>query len=527
MFDLVPAQELEPVSFKEKLEEIFENHERTKESIEKVSRFMDDQEVIGYFTQGNEITHSCGKRLFEMEGAVKSLDSESWNKVLNLTGVLDLIPAEKRTKWGYDIREMKAPEFTKENALNTIEALLAQREDFVADKVYGVFKKLSPDHKTNTGFGFSQKLIIARILDQCNYSGCRTYYSVRHDPCEYLRDLIELVRQYRGDQFKELPQTYLLISRLADNDRFGEWVSLDGGAIQFKVFKKGTIHILIEDETARGLNRILAANSPYTVCDGTSKSTKKAKRVAVSVDKLIDQNDSNILFDIAAGRIGFMLKKDLSEDVRDALSIVGIDTSDGFRSESLGDEEKHLLTEMALTRSIPNKKEAQLYQTPNDVVEKMQSLAISSMKGKSLSEISILEPSAGKGNLLKGELRELISPDNVTCVEINKTLSKGLSKSFKNMYNENFIDWSEKNENELYDLILMNPPYSKRQAQDHLETALRHLESDGVLVACLPSTMNGLEVDGFVCDYPYEIIEKAFESEGTLARVTIGVYIKE
>lgn len=97
----------------------------------------------------------------------------------------------------------------------------------------------------------------------------------------------------------------------------------------------------------------------------------------------------------------------------------------------------------------------------------------------------VLEPSAGKGDLIKG-----IIGSGIVCsivgVEINKTLRDKAQQLTPNPIH--WGDFLEVEFNQQFDRVVMNPPFEKRQDQKHIEHAATLLKPGGLLVAICSST---------------------------------------
>lgn len=91
----------------------------------------------------------------------------------------------------------------------------------------------------------------------------------------------------------------------------------------------------------------------------------------------------------------------------------------------------------------------------------------------------ILEPSAGTGNLLMAAMalyKTAIERSTSLCSAIEKRMGiKPLCE-----------DFLEYNPSELFDGIIMNPPFSK--VERHIKKAIECLDTDGALVALVPIT---------------------------------------
>ena len=111
--------------------------------------------------------------------------------------------------------------------------------------------------------------------------------------------------------------------------------------------------------------------------------------------------------------------------------------------------------------------------TPSDVAERMASYLGHRQH--------VLEPSAGTGNLLVA-----VSANRKTAIERNTGLCGIIEK--RTGINPVCDDFLEYQPTEMFDGIIMNPPFSK--ARKHIEKAISCLEPGGSLVSIVPSTFD-------------------------------------
>lgn len=497
---------------------IFKDYAEKKAQIEHVYSLMVGEESgIGYFTNSLSLGGEISGKLFDLERAVSLLNAECWDKALKYTDVLDCMNAEKRNEWFESIRERKTPEFTPEIVIPTINNLLASRVDFVAEKVFGVFKNLSSNHKTNTNYGFRNKMIVDYFVT--TYGG--SYYSVDHRRCEYLDDLISVIRLINDQDSSNCPRSYSLLSKLVDDGRFGEEIRLEGGNILLKLFKKGTVHIRVSGEVADALNRFLSKLSPLAIPSESEKNSqnKGFKKVTV-IKNLIPIDVINMLDSIlyyskrGPGEASFHIdiKKAKKNGLLEILNSIGCEVdSKGFAKHPDNTEFRSLVLEVILSREYPDKKGNQFYPTPEDLAEEMLCMA-DAKEGE-----SILEPSAGRGALVKG----VADKSRVDCVELSSVNAEYLKSQGFNVIGSDFIDLSTDLK---YDLVIMNPPFCSGQAQEHLKKALEHLKPGGRVVACLPASMAQKSYKGFEAEYS-EVYRDKFEGTGAsvvLARFSLA-----
>jgi 16S rRNA G1207 methylase RsmC len=81
-----------------------------------------------------------------------------------------------------------------------------------------------------------------------------------------------------------------------------------------------------------------------------------------------------------------------------------------------------------------------------------------------------------------------------------------------------FLQW----ESDLkFDRVILNPPYSKNRALDHLKKAHQYLANDGRLVAILPASMKEKEFFPDLTHEWSEVLSNEFRESGTGVNVVI------
>lgn len=227
--------------------------------------------------------------------------AEYWRKVTDMTGALLIMPAERRDQWraqftlgvqktvkkdfgGFERRVdefVGVPEFTAETVIPTMTSLLNDRHKYLAERVYGLFKALSPTHKTNKTYGFSEKLIIANcITDFWNRS-----VSVNYHKSDIIDDLRVLLHFFAHKEFITINPCAEALSAAyrTHNCETGEWMNIDGNLLRVKIFKNGNAHFEIHPDVAWKLNEVLAYSMPAAIPAPCRKApTTKAPKSSVT-----------------------------------------------------------------------------------------------------------------------------------------------------------------------------------------------------------------------------------------------------
>lgn len=499
------------------LEIIFNEYDEKRAEIERISNFVNGKhELVAYFLSGNKMHSFIAESLFESKGAIAALNSAYWSKAIKMTDVLDCMPADERNKWGKSIEDMTTPDFNRETVIPTLQNLLLQRETFLAQKVDGLFRKLSGNHVTNSPAGFSKRMIVEYVLDSWGLSSHRV---------EYLHDLRAIIAKLMGrDSNLKSYSTRESLDLLYRDGKFGEWVEFDGGALKIKLFKKGTAHMEVHPEIARSLNNILSTLYPNAIPSNHRKKDPGTKEIPLKRDILpfeILNHLGSALDSIRRNKNHlYLVTSEIPHDIYDKVSEVfsyigGKEESDKknprYVTWNFEYAASDVLATVIRTGALPEKVSHQFYPTKKALAELVVDLA-----GITDAD-SILEPSAGQGGLA-----DLLPKSQTSCVEISEVNASVLkAKGFKVTVGD-FLKMDFQNK---FTKIVMNPPFAKGAAELHLKKAASLLTDDGRLVAVLPGSLINKElVHGFTHEWT-GAIEEAFDDTGI--RVAVLVLTKD
>ncbi|MEM7183302.1 MAG: hypothetical protein AAF518_20485 [Spirochaetota bacterium] len=127
-----------------------------------------------------------------------------------------------------------------------------------------------------------------------------------------------------------------------------------------------------------------------------------------------------------------------------------------------------------IERSLIGSKIAGFFPTPKPIIDKLIELADIYPSDR------VLEPSAGKGDIAEEAKTKSVTLD---VIEIDSDLRKLLKlKGFNVLDERNFLRYST---DHLYDKVVMNPPFEKKQDQEHVRHAFDLLKPGGRLVAIM------------------------------------------
>ena len=174
---------------------------------------------------------------------------------------------------------------------------------------------------------------------------------------------------------------------------------------------------------------------------------------------------------------------------------------------------------VVIEKKVNQKAALQEFFTPGGIAEKVARYANIGRGTK------VLEPSAGHGALAMAALN---FGATVNCVEINPESAQVLENKGFFVINKDFLDFESP---DFYDVILMNPPFTKGQDIAHIRHAYNFLSPGGTIIAITsPSWQFNSqkkfqlfrewfeEVGGVVLE---ELEAGAFKESGTMVRTLI------
>lgn len=469
------------------------------------------QGVMKYFLDGAQLTYGNEYRFSlpdNPDSAKCSLRIEFWNRLLNNSDILALMPAVKRAEAAALFSGLQCPPFDESTVRPTMQDLLAQRKTFFAERVDGIFRELSGSHVTNVPSGFSKKMIIAGVFD--------SFGNAVHDKCAIISDLRGVVGKLTGRGEPSEYGTRKLLAKLYSN-HLGKKVSIDGGAFYCTVYQRGTMHFEVAPEVAVELNSVLANLYPMAIPSRFMSQPKNRKtsffelrteRLPFAVIDMISEME----FKHGSYTMSSVNKsEDQIEQAIRVLESIGATVTISRDKYYIWVEFDYPATEVInqimFSGVIPEKVSHQFYRSTGRVAE------VAAERLQVLHGHKCCEPSAGLG-----DLAQYLPMESSVCVEISRVRAKVLQAKGFATVQEDFLAWAPK-QTDRYDRVLMNPPFSKGRALRHLIAAAGLLEADGRLVAILPASMvNTLPLDGFVHDWS-EIFQDQFE--GTAVQVVI------
>lgn len=314
----------------------------------------------------------------------------------------------------------------------------------------------------------------------------------------------------------------------ARRERTGEWVTVDGGALRLRCYKKGTAHLEVHPEIAYRLNNVLAYLHPNAIAsEHRQRPTRKIRDfelfsrplpfavIAVLMQMQRRGTSRERVIGPGVWEVGYEWSR-LDKHVRNA--VVSVMTSLGGVAASNSEAKTNgafsfdynvsgVLNEVITSGCIPDEKSHQFYPTPSVLARQVVALA------EVGPDHTVLEPSAGQGGLAR-----LLPKDRTTCVEVSALHCEILRVQGFVVHEADFLEWEPRVSAPRFDRVVMNPPFQGRW-QAHVEHAARMVKSGGRLVAILPTSAASRSVlPDWACTWSDAI-------EGAFAGTSIAVVI--
>ncbi len=237
---------------------------------------------------------------------------------------------------------------------------------------------------------------------------------------------------------------------------------------------------------------------------------------AIAVLRALDISDSQ-----RQVRISTDLDRPLYEQVNEVLTRLGGKWSRKVKAHVFPYPCTALIAAVCASGALPPKNPTAFFPTPKPVVDEMlDAVGISSFWDESSR---ILEPSAGTGAIAKA-IRLIAPTVQIDCCEVLPVNREVLNAEGLRVISNDFLTYEP---TELYDAVLMNPPFSvegdKTAYVTHIEHAWSLLRPYGRFAAIVPggwldgSTKRLTAFREFVCDWLSfaEIGSGAFAESGT------------
>lgn len=504
--------------------------ERAK--VEAVHEFLsssDYSSAVGYYMAGNR-DHFSGLRfvpsteiMFNLKGALAALNANHWKRALDQTDVLDFMPAKRREEWFEQIEKMNTPEFEESSVRATLGGLLAQRMDFLAEKVDGIFRALSREHVTNRPEGFTKRMILQGVTNDFGGYG--------REKTGQVNDLRQIIAKFMGRDEPQWHATNHLVEKARENFR-GEWLEVDGGALRLRCYLNGNAHLEVHPDMAWRLNQILAHRYPSAIPSEFRTAPKRKAKVKeftlmerplpFAVLELLRRMRS-VNTRGGQGRSGLKVtpkttnphslefdygekdKHALAEAERALSAIGGAKMGEGISSWWEFDYHPgEIINLVCISGCIPDAKSHQFYPTPQRLAKRVIEFASEDAE----ATMNWLEPSAGTGGIA-----DYVPEDaRLQCYEVSKLhcevlKAKGYAQAGRRAITcLDFLKLANDYRGGGYNRVVMNPPFDQGRWLAHIEAAASVTAKSARIVAVLPEgAPKRLKLPGFALQWhgPY------------------------
>lgn len=416
------------------------------------------------------------------ESFIAMIDAGAWATLIDASGIRSFMSAQKRSAWDSAIHERTTAPFTKDYIESTVSDLMGNRVSMMEEGVIDVFRALSHGFKTNEPKMFGKKIIIDWLWT--NHSS--NWASLNSQTVDRLDDLMRVMSINDGQVAPD--HRYGFYGHIMDADRKKETV-FENEYMSLKWYKRaGTCHLTFKRlDLVEKLNLILAKHFPNAISsDLREKKTEKPK-FSVS-DEVSDKSIGPIVRRALSkasvkdvdGKwhvtMGMMDRAEYLE-ANTVLQTLGGKWRSGLKAHVFEVDPSLLIASVAERGSYLNPKDLGFFPTPDDLVKDMvQSAGLK-------PGMRVLEPSAGTGSIAKAAVA-IVGQGNVDCVEYYPAHISTL-ESIVGDGNVVETDFLKQMPSAVYDVVLMNPPFSRNQDMQHVEHAWKFVKPGGTLVAIM------------------------------------------
>lgn len=422
-------------------------------------------------------------RVKARESFIAMIDSSAWGTLIDASGIRSFMSAKTRNDWDEAIYERRTAPFTKDYIESTIDDLMGNRVSMMEEGVIDVFRHLSEGFSTNQPQMFGKKVIVSWLWT--NYSG--GWASVNNRVADELDDLMRVMSIMDGQPAPD--HRYGFYSHITQADREKK-TTFENEYLAIKWFKKaGTGHVTFKRlDLVEKLNKILSKHFPNAIASDLREKKATAKQ-AFSVASDIDHRT------IGSGALTALRNATITEvNGQWQLVMPSMERADYQESnrilETLGgkwqrsakahvfDHDPTSTIQTMVDRGVYlDPKDLGFFPTPTNLVTEM--IAAAGLA----PGMRVLEPSAGNGSIAKAAI-DVVGQGRVDCLEYYPGHIAQLTAIVgeKNVTEKDFL---KETPNDVYDAVLMNPPFSRGQDMMHVQHAWKFVKPGGTLVAIM------------------------------------------
>jgi predicted RNA methylase len=189
-----------------------------------------------------------------------------------------------------------------------------------------------------------------------------------------------------------------------------------------------------------------------------------------------------------------------------------------------GDDPTERIEDAIQTRSYEKPNRLEFFETPRDVINRMLLLA-DLERG-----MTVLEPSAGDGAIAR-VVAELLGRVSVQCIELDRRRAGLLRDEGFTVASGDFLSYTV---SDVFDRVLMNPPFRNQADIDHVMRAWEWLKPGGRLVSVMSKSAvfrtttkaRAFQDRLFQFGYHEQLPDESFKHSGTLVSTILVVLDK-
>jgi hypothetical protein len=177
--------------------------------------------------------------------------ADAWSNILGKLNMGKYLTNGVMTDFEKYKKAQGAMDLTRENLVQVIFQILANRECIMQRAIVDVFDKFTQYHKenrchvegwkTNEAWKVNKKVILPGYLGDIRWS---TYYSTCHNRYREFADIEKVMCYLTGTDYDKIESLERIIGKV----RIGETAEQESTFFYFRCFKKGTLHLRFKDD---------------------------------------------------------------------------------------------------------------------------------------------------------------------------------------------------------------------------------------------------------------------------------------
>jgi hypothetical protein len=229
-----------------------EGFRRTQVALRETNRATEGLDLVVPAFYDQRYTHIHEDRAAEMFRL--DVDRRIWRKLLQDSGLADLMDHKTKQEWQSSLEKGAFPEVTAANVRATFMSLYDKRGQMFNDGVVNVFKSLSWDYKSNSPRFLNKKIILKSAI---GYS-----YGLHHYSADKLDDLLRVMMVLDGKPEPDYPnRTTVIASNARFNGQSEDLIVHD--MMKLRAFNNGNVHVYFQrPDLVEKMNKIIAAAFP-------------------------------------------------------------------------------------------------------------------------------------------------------------------------------------------------------------------------------------------------------------------------